>query len=55
MEAESWDELANWRRNGGAMATRAAEWPNRRWGGRRRRRRWRSSMPRKVTGVFISY
>ena len=25
MEAESWDELASWRRNGEAMATRAAE------------------------------
>jgi hypothetical protein len=25
MEAESWDELVNWRRNGEVMATRAAE------------------------------
>jgi hypothetical protein len=25
MEAESWGELANWRRNGEVMATRAAE------------------------------
>jgi hypothetical protein len=25
MEAESWSELANWRRNGEVMATRAAE------------------------------
>jgi hypothetical protein len=25
MEAESWDELATWRRNGEAMAARAAE------------------------------
>jgi hypothetical protein len=25
MEAESWDELASWRRNGEAMASRAAE------------------------------
>ena len=27
MEAESWDELASWRRNGATMTARAAEQP----------------------------